>query len=311
MSAIQNRLEKNAKALVAWAEKHQIEAYRIYDRDIPEYPYIIDRYRDYFVVYDRGDERIDNTEGKREHFPELILALKKLFQVDDTKIVIKRRARQKGELQYEKIAESGKTLIVREGQAQFAVNLFDYLDTGLFLDHRLMRQTIFKAASGKDFLNLFAYTGSVSVFAALGGARTVSVDMSATYSRWAKENFELNKIALDKHEFITMDALKFLGDRNYMRRFDLIFLDPPTFSTSKRMDQTFEVERDQEFLVDNAVRLLKPGGLLYFSNNKRTFKISPALIERYNVKNITEKTLPKDMRDPKIHHVFAISCRTP
>lgn len=306
MSEIRNRLQKNLKQLQAWAEKHQIEAYRIYDRDIPDYPFIVDRYKDHFVIYDRGNEAIDGREDKRAHFPELIQAIRELFGAPEEKIVVKRREKQKGESQYDKIDETNRTMVVRESQALFHVNLYDYLDTGLFLDHRLMRQTIFKLANGKDFLNLFSYTSSVSVFAALGGARTVSVDMSATYSRWAQENFKLNKIPLHSHEFITENALEFLGDRHYPRRFDLIFLDPPTFSNSKKMANSFEVERDQEFLVDNAMRLLKPGGTLFFSNNKRTFKLLPTISERYLVKNITDKTLPKDMRDPKVHYVFEI-----
>jgi 23S rRNA (cytosine1962-C5)-methyltransferase/23S rRNA (guanine2445-N2)-methyltransferase / 23S rRNA (guanine2069-N7)-methyltransferase len=306
MSEIRNRLEKNTKNLKPWAEKHQIEAYRLYERDIPDYPFIVDRYKDFFVVYDRGDERIDSRDDKREHFPRLIEALKDLYGTNDEHIVIKRRERQKGESQYEKTGNTNRTLTVREGPAVFVVNLYDYLDTGLFLDHRLMRQKIFSEATGKDFLNLFAYTGSVSVFAALGGARTVSVDMSATYSRWAQDNFLANGLNPAAHDFITEDALKYLGAHQERRRFDLIFLDPPTFSNSKRMESTFEVERDQEFLVDNAVKLLKPGGVLYFSNNKRTFKLSPSLSERYRIRDITAKTLPKDMRDPKVHHVFEI-----
>jgi 23S rRNA (cytosine1962-C5)-methyltransferase/23S rRNA (guanine2445-N2)-methyltransferase / 23S rRNA (guanine2069-N7)-methyltransferase len=307
MSEIKNRIEKNAKNLKLWSEKHQIEAYRLYDRDIPEYPYIVDRYKDHFVIFDRGDERIDSREDKQGHFPELMQALSELFSARAENIIVKKRARQKGDSQYEKTSQTNRTLKVREGQAVFIVNLYDYLDTGLFLDHRLMRQKIFKEAAGKDFLNLFAYTGSVSVFAALGGARsTVSVDMSATYSRWAQDNFIANQIPLSNHEFITEDALQYLTNPHEKRHFDLIFLDPPTFSNSKRMEQSFEVEREQEFLVENAMRLLKPGGLLYFSNNKRTFKLSPELMGRFNINNITAKTIPKDMRDQKIHQVFAI-----
>jgi 23S rRNA (cytosine1962-C5)-methyltransferase len=158
-------------------------------------------------------------------------------------------------------------------------------------------------------LNLFSYTGSVSVFAALGGGRTVSVDMSSTYTRWAQENFKLNQIPLAGHEFMAQNALEFLEDSFYMRKFDVIFLDPPTFSNSKKMDESFEVEREQEFLVNNCMRLLKPGGVFFFSNNKRTFKLLPALAEKFVVKDITAKTIPKDFRDPKIHHVFEIRAR--
>jgi 23S rRNA (cytosine1962-C5)-methyltransferase len=306
MSEIRNRIEKNSKKLESWADKFGIDAYRIYERDIPEYPFIVDRYKDHFVVYDRGDLEIDSRPDKQEHLPELLRALSELFSCPNEKIILKRRARQKGENQYEKLASRGETIIVREDPARFIVNLHDYLDTGLFLDHRLMRQMILKASQGKDFLNLFCYTGSVSVFAALGGARTVSVDMSATYSRWAQDNFELNRIPLSKHEFITRNALEFLADSSYPRRFDLIFLDPPTFSNSKKMSQSFEVERDQQFLVDNCMRLLKPNGTLWFSNNKRNFKLLDSIAHRFPVKDITARTIPKDFRDQKIHRVYEI-----
>ena len=309
MSEIRNRLEKNAKKIVPWAERLRLEAYRLYERDIPDYPYIVDRYKDHFVVYDRSDDVIDSKAEKQEHFPELINAIKELFRVDDARLIIKRRARQKGEAQYEKVAETQRFDTVREGDAVFKINLFDYLDTGLFLDHRLMRDKIRAQAKGKDVLNLFSYTGSVSVFAALGGGRTVSVDMSATYSRWAQDNFALNKIALDGHEFVTQNALEYLEDQSNPRQFDLIFLDPPTFSNSKKMGSTFEVERDQEFLVDNCMRLLKPSGTLYFSNNKRSFRLSPTLVERYDVKDITAQTIPKDFRDQKIHRVYEIRAK--
>lgn len=306
MSVIKNRIEKNIKKLAPWAERLHIDAYRIYERDIPEYPFIVDRYKDHFVVYDRSDDALDAKDEKRGHLPELLAAVGDLFAVPEENVILKRRQRQKGEAQYEKTAETGRTMVIREGPARFLINLYDYLDTGLFLDHRLMRQSIQKLASGKDFLNLFAYTGSVSVFAALGGARTVSVDMSATYSNWARENFRLNQIPPAGHEFITENALEFLADGAEKRRFDLIFLDPPTFSNSKKMESSFEVERDQDFLVENAMRLLRPGGTLFFSNNKRSFKLSDHLQNNFAPQDITAKTIPKDFRDAKIHRVYEI-----
>lgn len=309
MNEIRNRLEKNVKKLAPWAERLKIEAYRIYERDIPEYPFIVDRYKDRFVVYDRSDEIIDAKAEKKEHLPELLTAIRELFSTTDDKIILKRRERQKGESQYEKIAETARFMTVREGEALFKVNLYDYLDTGLFLDHRLMRERVRSMSKDKDVLNLFCYTGSVSVFAALGGARTVSVDMSSTYTRWAQENFALNDIPLAQHEFVTINALEYLADRGIARRFDVIFLDPPTFSNSKKMESTFEVERDQVFLVENCMRLLKPNGVLFFSNNKRSFKLEPTLTDRFDVKDITAQTIPKDFRDNKIHRVYEIRAR--
>lgn len=176
---IQNRLEKNQKKLKAWADRHKIEAYRLYDKDIPEYPILIDRYKDFFVVYDRTDMVIDKDKNQ---LPEVVQALKNIFNATDDKIVVKRRERQEGLKQYERLDSASQFFPVQETQARFLVNLFDYLDTGLFLDHRPLRQTVFKQSAGKRVLNLFCYTGSFSVFAALGGATSVtSVDMSATY----------------------------------------------------------------------------------------------------------------------------------
>jgi 23S rRNA (cytosine1962-C5)-methyltransferase len=306
MNEIRNRIEKNVNRLEAWASKLHIDAYRIYERDIPDYPFIVDRYKDYFVVYDRSIDEIDSRPEKAEHFPELIEALKDLFKTDDDHIVIKRRARQKGDSQYEKLEQSGRRKIILEGDVKFYVNLFDYLDTGLFLDHRIMRDKIRKSANQKAVLNLFSYTGSISVFAALGGARVTSVDMSATYSNWARDNFRLNGLNPDTHTFITENALDYLADAGISERFDLIFLDPPTFSNSKRMTGSFDVERDQIELVDSCMRLLKPGGTLYFSNNKRNFKLEPDLSARYRVRDITASTIPKDFRDQKIHRVYEI-----
>lgn len=304
---IKNRIEKNFKRLKSWSLQSKIEAYRLYDRDIPEYPYIVDRYGDFFVIYDRSEE----IDKEKNHFPEIMQALKDLFNPADDKIVLKKREKQKGESQYDKLNKTDHSMVIRESQAQFKVNLHDYLDTGLFLDHRPMRQKIYKSAKGKSFLNLFCYTGSVSVFAALAGAKTTSVDMSATYIDWAKENFTLNNIPLDEHQFIQTNALAYLEEApRQPQRFDMIFLDPPTFSNSKRMEDVFEVEKDQNFLVFNCLDILNPGGVLYFSNNKRKFKLSPEIEERAIVKDITAQSIPMDFHDQKIHRCFEIISRS-
>ncbi|CAE80992.1 class I SAM-dependent methyltransferase [Bdellovibrio bacteriovorus] len=302
MDMIKNRLEKNYKKLKNWAERAQIEAYRLYDRDIPEYPYIVDIYKDHFLIYDKSDLR----DLEKNHLPHVQEALKALFKCDDSKIVIKKRERQEGLKQYEKLDAKEETFVVRESQALLKVNLYDYLDTGLFLDHRPMRQKVFKSVKDKKFLNLFCYTGSVSVFAALGGAITTSVDMSQTYLRWAQENFQLNNLDPAKHNFINADVLEWLRNTKSPNTFDVIFLDPPTFSNSKKMDDTFEVERDQEFLVESCMNMLRPEGILYFSNNKRKFKISPAVLSKYKVKEITAESIPQDFHDKKIHNCFEI-----
>lgn len=303
---IKNRLEKNYKKLKAWAQRSQIEAFRLYDRDIPEYPFIVDIYKDHFLVYDKSEAFIDKDKN---HLPHVIEALKALFKCPEESIVLKRRERQEGLKQYEKLDGKNETFTVRESQALLRVNLYDYLDSGLFLDHRPMRQKVYKTAAGKKFLNLFCYTGSVSVFAALAGAKTTSVDMSQTYLRWAQDNFLLNQIPLEGHQFINSDVLEWLRNSDKQGPFDMIFLDPPTFSNSKKMEDTFEVERDQNFLVDSCMKMLSPGGVLYFSNNKRKFKISEEILAKYSVKDITEESIPQDFHDKKIHCCFEIRAK--
>lgn len=325
---ISNRLLKNWKKLEPWAKRQNIEAYRLYDRDIPEFPFIVDLYADYAVVYDKTDPVKDKNKN---HLPLLIEALEAGLKIESAKIIVKKRQRQEGVTQYEKLEDRRQFMVVREHEAKLEVNLHDYLDTGLFLDHRPIRQRIFKevrqwiqshpvhqpAPSQSNYqvppphqerpnvLNLFCYTGSVSVFAALAGAQVTNVDMSATYLEWAKRNFHLNGLDPSEHFFIQEDALAYLGGAA-KPIYDIIFLDPPTFSNSKRMQENFEVERDQEFIVTQSMARLKPDGVLYFSNNKRDFRLSEKLLQDYQIKNITEASIPMDCHDKKIHHCFAL-----
>lgn len=305
---IKNRLEKNLKKLKPWAEKHGIEAFRLYDRDIPEFPFIVDIYGRYVVVADRR-EAIDFKGRKKDHLDELDRAVHELLRPED--VIYKRRLPQRGggekSQQYQKLNKTGHRLVVREAPARLIVNLYDYLDTGLFLDHRLLRQRVLKSVKpGTEFLNLFSYTGSVSVFAALAGARTTSVDLSKTYSEWAMANFAENKLSGGDHEFVVADALEWLRDGGDGKMYDYIFLDPPTFSNSKKMTGTFDVERDQVELLRGTLRLLKPEGTLIFSNNKRGFKIDERVHAMAKVKNISRETLPADFHDPKIRSVFEL-----
>lgn len=303
---IQNRLEKNLKKLKPWAQRAKIEAYRLYDRDIPEFPYIVDIYGAFILVYDKSDPLMDS--GKN-HLPTLIEAIKNLFKVAEANIILKKRVRQEGANQYTKIDETNNSFTLRESQALFKINLHDYLDTGLFLDHRPIRYRIYKMATGKNVLNLFCYTGSISVFAALGGAKVTSVDMSNTYIQWAKENFELNNLNTSDHTFVTENALDWMEDNRHKPKYDIIFLDPPTFSNSKKMLKDFDVERDQTFLVDASMDMLKPGGILFFSNNKRKFRIEESLSSKYLIKDISEESIPQDFHDKKIHHCFEIRAK--
>ena len=215
--------------------------------------------------------------------------------------------RQKGLNQYQKLDTQGGYHQVQEGPCRFWVNFKDYLDTGLFLDHRPTREMIGKLATGKRFLNLFAYTATASVHAILGGAKSsISVDLSRTYLDWAQRNFRLNHIDADQHQLLQQDCLDWLQmaqKKPYL--FDLIFIDPPTFSNSKKMEQVFDVQRDHVDLIASAMRLLSPQGTLIFSNNARRFKLDHEALDRYQIDNISEKTLPRDFaRNPKIHQCW-------
>lgn len=299
---IRNRLEKNLKRLVPWALRNRYEAFRIYDRDIPEYPFILDKYGDRFLIHDRT-EAIDEGKGRETEFFE---ALRSLFPKSEEKWFLKKRERQEGLRQYEKLSDSGRRFQIREGEALFWVNLQDYLDTGLFLDHRPLRQRMKKIAAGKRMLNLFCYTGSVSVLAALGGARTTNVDLSKNYLQWGRDNFALNGLDPEKHSWIAEDALEYLSKDSGSERFDVIFLDPPTFSNSKRMERDFEVEKDQVFLIESCLRRLAPGGEFFFSTNKRKFRLAEEVRSVARVSDLTEDSIPQDFHDRKIHQCFRL-----
>lgn len=302
MDPISNRLVKNYKKLRSWSERHQIEAYRLYDRDIPDYPFIIDIYKDYVVVYDKSDPVKDRNKN---HLPPTLEGLKTLLGIDDSRIILKKRFIQDG-VQYQKLSDQGAEFIIREHPFKFLVNPWDYLDTGLFLDHRPLRHQIYKMAAGQKVLNLFCYTGSVSVAAALGGGTVTSVDMSNTYLEWAKRNFTANDIDPGKHEFIQADVLQYLKTIPLKPAFDIIFLDPPTFSNSKRMRETLDTQRDHFGMIENCLKCLSENGILFFSTNKRKFKIDPKLYEIARIQETTASTIPQDFHDLQIHTSFDI-----
>lgn len=300
---IQNRIEKNYKHRLKWARREGVEAFRIYEKDIPEFPFLVDIYGPYAIVFNKGDDEIDGD--KPEHFEYCLSAVKNVLNIPEANLIIKSRERQR-DGQYEKLDEKNEYINIKEYQASFLVNLHDYLDTGLFLDHRPMRQIIFKEAKNKKFLNLFSYTGAVSVMAALGGASHVtSVDLSQTYQEWARRNFTHNNISLKEHNFIVQSAIDYLEKAK--NQFDLIFLDPPTFSNSKKMATDFEVEKDHLHLIKLCLNILSPDGTLYFSNNKRKFKLDPTINTLALVEDISAKSIPMDFRDQKIHHCYKIT----
>ncbi|KTD69499.1 MULTISPECIES: bifunctional 23S rRNA (guanine(2069)-N(7))-methyltransferase RlmK/23S rRNA (guanine(2445)-N(2))-methyltransferase RlmL [Legionella] len=300
-----NRIEKNYRHLQKWANKNHISCYRVYDADLPEYAYAIDVYNDYAVLQEYAAPTSIPIHKVEKRSLEVIQVVPKVLGLEPHHLVVKQRKQQKGSEQYQKLGQSRQTMVVTEGQAKFKVNLYDYLDTGLFLDHRLMRLSFAKLKPGTRFLNCFCYTASASIHAALAGALTTNVDLSNTYLRWAEENFKLNHLDLSKHQFVQFDC------REWMKvardRFDVIFLDPPSFSNSKRMTDTLDIQRDHLSLVNSAMRLLNPDGVLYFSTNLRQFKLDPILKEKYSVQDISAQTIDLDFkRNQKIHYCFKI-----
>jgi 23S rRNA (guanine2445-N2)-methyltransferase / 23S rRNA (guanine2069-N7)-methyltransferase len=303
-----NRLQKNLKALGKWVKREGIDCYRVYDADMPEYSMAIDLYHDWVHVQEyAAPKSIDPQKASARMF-DALAAIPQALNIDKSRVVVKRRERQSGTKQYERQAAQGKFVEVNEGGVKLLVNLTDYLDTGLFLDHRPMRMRIQKEAAGKRFLNLYCYTATASVHAAKGGARsTTSVDLSKTYLDWARRNLSLNGFS-DKNRLEQSDVMVWL--EACREEYDLIFIDPPTFSNSKRMEGIFDVQRDQVQLIDLAMARLAPGGVLYFSNNFRKFELEPNLSERYAIEEITAQTIDADFaRNAKIHRAWKITAR--
>ncbi|BCA93962.1 ribosomal RNA large subunit methyltransferase K/L [Legionella antarctica] len=300
-----NRLEKNYHHLNKWAKKNHISCYRVYDADLPEYAYAIDLYNDYAVLQEYAAPSSIPVHKAEKRSLEVMQVVPRALGIAVDKLVVKQRKQQKGTEQYHKMDQRHHTMIVSEGQAKLKVNLYDYLDTGLFLDHRPLRLRFAELNPGTRFLNCFCYTASASVHAALAGAVTTNVDLSNTYLRWAEDNFRLNHIALAKHQFVQLDCREWM--KTTRDKFDVIFLDPPSFSNSKRMMDTLDIQRDHVALLNSAMRLLNPDGVLYFSTNFRQFKLDLQLEEKYAVVDITSQTIDQDFkRNHKIHHCFKI-----
>lgn len=295
-----NRLKKKRRLLVPWAKKHGLDAFRLYDRDLPEVPLAVDIYGDYLMVYDfRKDKRDRKWLGRMKE---------KILQVTGVParhcFIHERHSRAGG--QYGKLENPPHEMIVREQGARFLVKLGVYADTGLFSDHRLTRQWVRMRAAGKDVLNLYAYTGTFSVYAALGGAAlTLSVDLSRPYCLWAKRNLELNGIAGEEHKVENSDVFSFL-DKSPGCSWDMIIIDPPTFSTSKKMNYVFDIKKDHSLLIRKAFPLLREEGMILFSTNARKFKMDPMLFDEAHVEEITEQTIPSDFQQHRPHRCWVI-----
>ena len=304
-----NRIRKNRKRLSSWLRREGIHCYRLYDADMPEYAVAVDIYGDYAHVAEYQAPRDVPEEVAAKRLDDVRAALPQALDMAPQRIVYKQRRRQRGRDQYEKQGQGGELISVNEGRARLLVNLEDYLDTGLFLDHRPLRLRLGREAKGKQFLNLFSYTGSATVHAALGGARsTTSVDNSNTYLGWHRKNLAHNGLDETRNKLVKSDCLSWLREQS--ASYDLVLLDPPSFSNSKGMTASFDVQRDQEGLVRAAMGVLREGGQLYFSNNRRGFKLAPTLQQEFACEDITPETLDIDFqRNRKIHCCWCLSHR--
>ena len=305
-----NRVAKNYRHLRKWARREGIECFRIYDRDIPELPFALDVYGQRAQLQEYSTPETDR-QAQREWRAAMQAAAAQALEFPLRQIVLKQRHGQRPEAQYRKLGPRGEDFVVGEGGHRFIVNLTDYLDTGLFLDHRQTRTLVQSLAAGRQVLNLFCYTGSFSVYAAAGGAKaSTSVDLSNTYLDWARRNLELNGMDAGRHRLIQADARRFLaGEKHGGARYGLIVLDPPSFSNSKRMQGVLDVQRDHVALINDCVELLAPAGELVFSTNLRSFRLDAAALAQVKITDISAQTVPPDFRNTKVHKCWRI-CRS-
>jgi 23S rRNA G2069 N7-methylase RlmK/C1962 C5-methylase RlmI len=307
-SAFKNCIRKNYKHIRKWAKRTQTNSFRIYDREMHHYPLAIDYYAGRYCVH-FFSKKYEDDYPSVEFEVEVEETLIDLFGCERESIFWRTRIRREKYQQYEKANTSKDFFVVYEYGVKFKVNLLDYLDTGLFLDHRETRQLVSKDIQGKSLLNLFAYTASFSVHAAVKGASfTKTVDMSNTYTQWGIDNFALNDLDLKKNEVVRDDCLKFLETEIQSGlKYDVIVIDPPTISRSKKMDQMFDVQLDYIYLIQSALKLLTPEGKVYFSTNSRRFDFDESEFLNCSIREISNKTLPLDFHDPKIHRCWIIS----
>ncbi|GAA4731205.1 class I SAM-dependent methyltransferase [Flavisolibacter ginsenosidimutans] len=306
--SLKNRLEKVYRHLSKGARRQGISCYRIYDHDLPEAPFIVEVYEDKLYVSEYKRRHNLGDEEHEEWLAECLRIMSEVTGIAPQNIYTKLRQRKEGRGgQYQKVAEDKNEFVVSEGGLKFIVNLSDYLDTGLFLDHRITRQMVREQSSGKRVLNLFCYTGSFSVYAAAGGAsEVVSVDLSKTYLAWVEKNMALNFPGEKKHKVIHADVLQYLKELP-AGSFDLIVMDPPTFSNSKRMEDILDIQRDHVSLVNDCLKALTQNGLLYFSTNYTKFILEKDKIHSSQIKDITRQTTPFDFAGKLKRQCFQIT----
>jgi 23S rRNA (cytosine1962-C5)-methyltransferase len=303
-----NRLQKVYKHLNKQAARQGISCYRIYDHDLPEFPLLIEVYEDKLYV---SEYKRHHSMGDEEHelwWEKTKEILTEVLAVKDADIFLKLRQRKEGRLgQYQKLDERKKEFVVKENGLSFIVNLTDYLDTGLFLDHRITRQMVRDISKDKVVLNLFCYTGSFSIYAVAGGATAVtSIDLSKTYLDWANRNMKLNFPEYKMHAVVQADVKKEL-ETITSESYDIIVMDPPTFSNSNRMDDFLDIQRDHVFLINQCLRILKKGGVLFFSTNFSKFKLDRQKLNAGSIKDITKATTPFDFAGKLKRQCFKIT----
>jgi 23S rRNA (cytosine1962-C5)-methyltransferase len=306
-SPFKNCLRKHYRHLRKWAKRTQTNAFRLYDRDVKGFPVAIDYYDRRFCVQFFASRSVTEPSAKLQRCVEE--ALHQLFGSEVQAVHWKTRKRQALLEQYEKLDSTHNFFNVQEYGLLFKVNLRDYLDTGLFLDHRETRHIVGEISQGKRLLNLFAYTCAFSVYAAAHGAVfTKSVDLSNTYTEWARQNFLLNGLSLKNHQLVRADCLPFLDQEIAARaKYDLIVIDPPTISRSKKMERKFNIQLDYILLLSKALKLLNAGGVIFFSTNSRTFAFDYSLFSYCSIEEISQKTVPAEYRNKKIHRCWKIS----
>jgi 23S rRNA (guanine2445-N2)-methyltransferase / 23S rRNA (guanine2069-N7)-methyltransferase len=307
------RLSKRARHLRRWPTRRGITCFRIYERDVPEIPLVVDRYEDslHITEYERPHDRDLARHGAWLELMKETAA--ETLDVPIEKVHLKSRHKRTRGDQYEKVADAKKTQTVHENGLKFLVNLSDYVDTGLFLDHRVTRQMVREQSQGKSVLNLFAYTGSFTVYAAAGGAKkTTTVDLSKNYLQWAQRNLELNQLYRPDHEFVAQDCVEFVNQSvgQPKRRYDIVVIDPPTYSNSKRLDDDWNVQTGHVDLLNATASLLNHGATIYFSTNFRKFKLYEEQLAQFRVEEISKHTVPEDFRNRRIHRCWKIELKT-
>lgn len=308
MGMLANRLRRTHRHLRKWARRSDVTCFRLYERDIPDQPLVVDWYDGRALVYAMRRKKDETEPARAAWLAEVEAEVREGLGVGEGSLFFKERERQRGLAQYEKLAAERREFVIAEQGHRFLVNLSDYHDTGLFLDHRNTRRMVADESAGRRVLNLFAYTGSFSVYAAAGGATsTTTIDISNTYLDWARRNYELNDLDPAANRLERADVLAWLPTAvAAKRRFDLIVCDPPTFSNSKRMSGFFDVQAQHPFLIGRCLELLPPEGILYFSTNYRGFELRQETLPPARYEEISEQTVPPDYRNRRIHRCWRI-----